>query len=75
MRAPHAKPALVGALDDEEPAVVLAAANALVILKDYDSAYEIYYGVLTGTMRTNKGFVQENLKILKDKRPAEMGFE
>lgn len=76
MRAPHAKTALEGALDDEEPAVVLAAANALMLLRDYDSAYEIYYGVLTGTTRTNKGFIKENLKIFKDKKKlAEMGFE
>jgi HEAT repeat protein len=76
MRAPHANSALERALDDEEPAVVLAAANALMLLKDYDSAYEIYYGVLTGTTRTNKGFIKENLKILKDKKKlAEMGFE
>jgi hypothetical protein len=76
MRAVHAQPQLESALDDDEPAVVLAAANSLMLLKDLDSAYEVYYGVLTGTTRTNKGFVKENLKMLRDKKKlAEMGIE
>lgn len=76
MRAAHAKPALRSALDDDEPEVVLAAANSLMLLKDLDSAYEIYYGVLTGTTRTNKGLIQEQLKILHDKKKlAEIGIE
>lgn len=76
MRALHAQPELESALDDDEPAVVLAAANSLMLLKDLDSAYEVYYGVLTGTTRTNKGLIKEQLKILKNKKKlAEIGIE
>jgi len=76
MRAVHAQPELESALDDDEPAVVLAAANSLMLLKDMDSAYEVYYGVLTGTTRTNKGLIKEQLKILKNKKKlAEIGIE
>ncbi len=76
MRAVHATLELESTLDDGEPAVVLAAANALLQLRDLDSAYEVYYGVLTGTTRTNKGLVKEQLKILKDKKKlAEIGIE
>ena len=76
MHAVHAKAQLQSALDDDEPAVVLAAANSLLLLKDTDSAYDIYYGVLTGNTRTNKGLIKEQLKILHDKKKmAEMGLE
>ena len=76
LRASRAKAPLERALDDEEPAVVLAAANSLLLLNDTDSAYDIYYGVLTGNTRTNKGLVKEQLKILHDKKKlAEMGIE
>src|SRR5439155_18832122 len=63
-------------LDDDEPAVVLAAANSLMLLQDSESAYDVYYGVLTGSTRTNKGLIKEQLKILHDKKKmAEMGIE
>jgi len=76
MRAVHAQAELESALDDDEPAVVLAAANSLMLLKDLDSAYEVYYGVLTGTTRTSKGLIKEQLKILKNKKKlAEIGVE
>lgn len=76
MRAVHAQPQLESALDDDEPAVVLAAANSLMLLRDLDSAYEVYYGVLTGTTRTDKGLIKEQLKILKNKKKlAEIGIE
>ena len=80
MHAVHAKAPLEAALDDKEPAVVLAAANSLLLLKDSDFAYDVYYGVLTGTVRTNKGVVKEQikdqLKILHDKKKiAELGLE
>jgi hypothetical protein len=67
---------LESALDDQEPAVVLAAANSLMLLKDVNSAYDVYYGVLTGSVRTNKGLIQEQLRTLHDtKKLAQMGFE
>jgi HEAT repeat protein len=80
MHAVRAKPVLEAALDDNEPAVVLASANSLLLLKDADFAYDVYYGVLTGTVRTNKGVVREQIrdqmKILHDKKKiAELGLE
>src|SRR5258708_14359614 len=80
MHAVHAKAPLEAALDDKEPAVVLAAANSLLLLKDSDFAYDVYYGVLTGTVRTNKGVVKEQikdqLKILHAKKKiTELGLE
>jgi HEAT repeat protein len=80
MHAVGAKGALEAALDDNEPAVVLAAANSLLLLKDTDFAYDVYYGVLTGAMRTNKGVIREQikdqLKTLHDKKKiAELGLE
>src|ERR1700732_1583285 len=59
MQAKRAKDSLEAALDDTEPAVVLAAANSLLLLKDADYAYDIYYGVLPGTVRNKKGGVKE----------------
>ena len=76
MHAVHAKAELERALDDDEPAVVLAAANSLLLLKDSDCAYDIYYGVLTGNTRTSKGLIKEQLKILHDKKKmAQLGIE
>ena len=80
MQANQARSALEVALDDTEPAVVLAAANSLMLLKDPNFAYDVYYGVLTGTVRTDNGpikeQIKEQLKILHDKRKlAELGLE
>ncbi len=80
MHAVHAKTPLEVALDDNEPAVVLAAANSLMLLKDSNFAYDIYYGVLTGTVRTNNGAIKEQIKeqmkILHDKKKiAQLGLE
>src|SRR6266403_11647 len=80
MQAKRAKASLEAALDDNEPAVVLAAAISLMLLKDANFAYDVYYGVLTGTMRTNNGVVKaqikEQMKILHDKKKiAELGLE
>jgi hypothetical protein len=80
MHATKARSELEAALDDNEPTVVLAAANSLMELKDANFAYDIYYGVLTGSMRTKgnpiKSEVKEQLKILHDKKKiAELGLE
>jgi HEAT repeat protein len=80
MHAVHAKTPLEVALDDNEPAVVLAAANSLMLLKGSNFAYDIYYGVLTGTVRTNNGVIKEQIKeqmkILHDKKKiAQLGLE
>jgi HEAT repeat protein len=75
MHAVHAVPQLEKALDDDEPAVVLAAANSLMLLKD-NRAYDVYYDVLTGKARSNKGFIKEQLKPFHDpKQVAALGFE
>jgi hypothetical protein len=75
MHAVHAIPQLEKALDDDEPAVVLAAANALMLMKD-NRAYDVYYDVLTGKARPNKGFIKEQLKPFRDpKQVAALGFE
>jgi hypothetical protein len=75
MHAVHAIAQLEKALDDDEPTVVLAAANALMLLKD-NRAYDVYYDVLTGKARSNKGFIKEQLKPFRDpKQVAALGFE
>jgi hypothetical protein len=75
MHAVRAVTQLEKALDDDEPAVVLAAANSLLLLKD-NRAYDVYYDVLTGKARTNKGFLKEQLKPFRDpKQVAALGFE
>ena len=75
MHAVHAVSQLEKALDDDEPAVVLAAANSLMLLKD-NRAYDVYYDVLTGNARPNKGFIKEQLKPFHDpKQVAALGFE
>ena len=50
MQAKHANVELEGALQDSEPAVVLAAANSLLLLHD-DVGYDIYYDVDRGKAR------------------------
>jgi HEAT repeat protein len=63
------------ALIDKEPEVILAAANALLILKD-NTAYEVYYAVLSGEMKNGRGFRASQMKTLKDpKALALLGFE
>jgi HEAT repeat protein len=75
MQAQHANLELEGALQESEPAVVLAAANSLLLLHD-KVGYDVYYDVLTGERRANKGLIKEQLDTLKDKKKmAKMGFE
>jgi HEAT repeat protein len=75
MQAKHANVELEGALQDSEPAVVLAAANSLLLLHD-NVGYDIYYDVLTGERRASKGLIKEELSTFKDKKKlAELGLE
>ena len=75
MHAEHATSELEKVLSDSEPVVVLAAANSLLLLHD-DAGYDVYYDVLTGERRANKGLIQGQLNTLKDKKKmAELGFE
>ena len=63
------------ALDDDDPSVALAAAHALDLMHD-DSAYEVYYEVLTGQRKAGKGLIASQTSILKDpKKMAQLGFE
>ena len=75
IHAEHGVPALENVLDDSEPVVVLAAANSLLLLHD-DLGYDVYYDVLTGERRAQKGLIKRQLSTLKDKKKmAELGFE
>jgi HEAT repeat protein len=75
LHATSAIPKLKEALNDSELKVVLAAAHALVLLKD-PSGYEVYFAILTGERKTGKGLVAGQLDTLKDpKKMALMGFQ
>jgi HEAT repeat protein len=68
-------PKLKNAVKDSQPEVVFAAAHALLLLKD-PFAFEVYYAVLTGEMKSGAGLVDSQMKMLKDtKALAKMGFE
>ena len=76
MSATHSMRQLRAALNDSDPQVVLAAANALMDMSDTAPAYNIYYALLTGKMRGDKGFVKERLKTVQDrKKLATLGLE
>ena len=67
--AASARPELRDALNDKDIKVVVAAANALYVLKD-PAAYDIYYELLTGE-RKSPGMMQSNLSALKNRREVE----
>jgi hypothetical protein len=68
-------PKLRQALDDPDPSVALAAAHALDLMHD-NSAYGVYYQVLTGERKSGKGLIASQTAILKDpKKMAQLGFE
>ena len=68
-------PKLKTCLDDEEPGVVLACAKALLEMKDR-SAYDVYYAVLTGELKTKGSLIQEQMKVLHNpKQLAQLGIE
>ncbi len=63
------------AADDQDPSVAIAAAHALIALKD-DSGYEVYYEVLTGERKGGKGLIASQTAVLKDqKKMAELGIQ
>jgi HEAT repeat protein len=67
MRAVSAIPALRKALKDPEVSVVLAAAQSLLTLKD-NTAYEVYYAVLTGQRKGGEGLIEQQKKMLEDRK-------
>jgi HEAT repeat protein len=75
LRATSAIPKLKEALSDKEITVVLAAAQALLLMKD-PSAYEVYYAILTGERKSGKGLIAGQLDTLKDpKKMAMLGVQ
>lgn len=75
MQATESIPKLEHALSDRKIPVVMAAAQSLRELKDYKSAYAIYYDFLTGERKTNDGIVAQQMETLKDpKQLAMIGF-
>jgi HEAT repeat protein len=76
MGAVSSVPKLKAALNDKEPAVVLAAAHSLFRLGDHEEAYEIDYEMLIGERKGAEGFVESQMDELKDsKAVAMMGVE
>jgi HEAT repeat protein len=76
MGAVSSVPKLKAALNDKEPAVVLAAAHSLFLLGDREDSYEIDYEMLIGERRSADGFVASGMNELKDRKAvAMMGFE
>jgi hypothetical protein len=75
MKARSSIPKLRAALDDNDPSVALAAAHSLELMHD-DSAYQVYYEVLTGERKAGKGLIASQTSVLKDpKKMAQLGFE
>jgi HEAT repeat protein len=73
-RAQNAIPALKEALSDRDVSVNLAAAHALLLLKD-PAAYGVYYAVLMGDKKTDDGLIQSQLRRVEDpKQLAQMGI-
>lgn len=68
MHATESIPKLESALSDKEVKVVLAAAQSLRELKDYKSAYAIYYDLLTGERKGSDGLIQQQIDTLKNPR-------
>jgi HEAT repeat protein len=68
-------PKLKKALGDKEAPVVLASAHALRNLGD-NSAYEVFYAVLTGKRKTGEDLLAKQERMLRDpKKMAQFGFE
>jgi hypothetical protein len=76
MGAVSSVPKLKAVLDDQEPAVVLAAAHSLFLLGDREDSYEIDYEMLIGERKTADGFVASGMNELKNpKAVALIGFQ
>jgi HEAT repeat protein len=75
MKSRTSIPKLREALDDNDPSVALAAAHSLELMHD-ESAYEVYYEVLTGQRKAGRGLIASETSVLKDpKKMAQLGFE
>lgn len=59
---------------DKDSTVILAGAHAVLILGD-NSAYEVYYAILTGQRKSGASLMEEQAKMLRDpKKMAQFGF-
>lgn len=79
LKATTSIPALQQALKDSSPAVIMAAAQSLVQMKNEDG-YDTYYAVATGTMKSGQGLVASeqsklNQLLHNPKDLAETAFE
>lgn len=75
MRASESIPVLQHALMDKNIPVVMAAAHSLRELKDEESAYAVYYDLLTGGRKSNDGLIAQQIETLKNPRElAKIGF-
>lgn len=79
LKATSAIPALQEALKDSNPAVIMAAAQSLVQMKN-EEGYDTYYAVATGTMKSGQGLVASeqnklNQLLHNPKDLAETAFE
>src|SRR5215470_19974983 len=70
MEAVSSVPRLKTALNDKEPAVVLAAAHSLFLLGERQEAFNIDYAVLTGERKTRDGFVKSRVNNVKSEMSA-----
>jgi HEAT repeat protein len=62
-------------ISDKDIPVVLAAARALVQMKD-KSGYEVYYEILTGKRKGSEGLIAQQTAVLHDpKKLAKLSFE
>lgn len=74
MHASSADSSLKAVLNDKNFSVVMAAAHALLLLKDRVS-YDVYYEVYTGERKNNSGMIAQETQILHDpKQLAQMAF-
>ena len=74
MHSRNSIPKLKLATDDRDPSVALAAAHALLQLKD-NSGYDLYYEVLTGERKTGKSVLAQAAVLKDPKKLAEIGFQ
>jgi hypothetical protein len=75
MKSRESIPKLKKVLDDNDPSVALSAAHSLDLMHE-DSAYDVYFEILTGQRRSGKGVIATQTAVLKDpKKMAQMGFE
>jgi HEAT repeat protein len=74
MEARNSIPALKNALNDNDPAVVLAAAQSLRTMND-PVAFDVAYEVLTGERKSTAGMTGE-VKVIHDpKKMAQLGID